>query len=128
MYLYVYHGRSRPDEHLNDWGFCGPILGPLEAFVCTYMSSWRAIYKLPADASNAIRQYKGLKWWDEYANSVEIEFVDDMLYLDGRFFGDWELGMFSEEKVATINGEYLFLRERLASCPRQTEEGLCRWW
>ena len=30
MYLGLFHGRDKPREAMNDWGFNGPLIGPLE--------------------------------------------------------------------------------------------------
>lgn len=32
----LFHGRSHPDELLEDWGFDGPCLGPLSGVHLTY--------------------------------------------------------------------------------------------
>ena len=29
MYLRLYHGRTDPNQQMDDWGFGGPIIGPL---------------------------------------------------------------------------------------------------
>ncbi len=36
MYLMLFHGRPTPDTELDDWGYDGPIIGPLEHFHTTY--------------------------------------------------------------------------------------------
>lgn len=36
MYLQLLHGRNHPDEEMNDWGFNGPLLGPLDWARFTY--------------------------------------------------------------------------------------------
>lgn len=36
VYLHLFHGRSEPDQSLDDWGEDGPILGPFEFAHVTY--------------------------------------------------------------------------------------------
>lgn len=36
MYLVFYHGRNTPDEHMDDWGFPGPIVGPFVSIHIVY--------------------------------------------------------------------------------------------
>ena len=41
MYLRLYHGRSNPDQDMDEWGFVGPTFGPLSCYVHTYCSTFR---------------------------------------------------------------------------------------
>ncbi len=41
MYLRLYHGRTDPDEQMDDWGFVGPTFGPLACYVHTYCCTFR---------------------------------------------------------------------------------------
>ncbi|HAU0134624.1 TPA: hypothetical protein JBF03_10640 [Legionella pneumophila] len=36
MQLYLFHGRKRPDEHLQDWGFDGPTINEITSLTGTY--------------------------------------------------------------------------------------------
>lgn len=36
IYLELFHGRHSPDEELDDWGFQGPVIGPMPFFHMTY--------------------------------------------------------------------------------------------
>ncbi len=38
LYLGLFHGRDTPDADMDDWGFVGPIIGPLEYAHTTYAS------------------------------------------------------------------------------------------
>jgi hypothetical protein len=38
VYLELFHGRHDPEEDLDDWGFDGPVIGPLPFFHMTYGS------------------------------------------------------------------------------------------
>lgn len=41
LYLRLFHGRNSPDDQLDDWGFDGPFIGPLESVHCTYATALR---------------------------------------------------------------------------------------
>jgi hypothetical protein len=41
LYLHLFHGRDRPDQSLDDWGFDGPHFGPLSAVHQTYNTELR---------------------------------------------------------------------------------------
>jgi hypothetical protein len=41
VYLELFHGRHSPDEELDDWGFEGPVFGPLPFVQVTYNSHVR---------------------------------------------------------------------------------------
>jgi hypothetical protein len=72
MYLRLYHGRTNPDQEMDDWGFAGPTFGPLACYVHTYCSTFRIHGE---------------------GNSIEIwlDRHDDMIRWDGCFYGDMEI-------------------------------------
>ena len=72
MYLRLYHGRTDPDQEMEDWGFNGPTFGPLSAYVHTYCCTFRI-----HDESGSTEI-----WLDKY---------DDMILWDGCFYGDLEI-------------------------------------
>ncbi len=41
MFLRLYHGRTDPDQEMDDWGFVGPAFGPLSCYVHTYCCTFR---------------------------------------------------------------------------------------
>lgn len=64
--LYLYHGRTDMSEDLEDWGTEGPVLGPLDWAVITYMGSIRV----------------GVNGED-----VWLEVREDFVYYDGVYYG-----------------------------------------
>src|SRR6185437_4495240 len=72
MYLRLYHGRTDPDQEMEEWGFDGPTFGPLSSYVHTYCSTFRI---------HAAEGYEEI-WLDKY---------DDMIRWDGCFYGDLEV-------------------------------------
>lgn len=38
VYLHLFHGRDTVDQDMDDWGFDGPVIGPLDYAHITYMT------------------------------------------------------------------------------------------
>jgi hypothetical protein len=75
IYLKLMHGRDDPDQHMDDWGFDGPVLGPFEAAHFTYATHVRCF---PPSS-------------DGDAEAVELCYRDDLLVHDGKYYGDFEI-------------------------------------
>ena len=67
VYLKLFHGRDRPDQDLDDWGFEGPILGPFPYVHTTYAEDVAV------------------------GNDCYLKIVDDLLVYDGKYYGDWSV-------------------------------------
>ena len=72
MYLRLYHGRTDPDQEMDDWGFMGPTFGPLSCYVQTYCSTFR------------IHGESG-------THEVWLDKHDDMICWQGCYYGDFEV-------------------------------------
>jgi hypothetical protein len=72
MYLRLYHGRTDPDQEMDDWGFVGPTFGPLSCYVHTYCCTFRIHGEGPS-------------------SEVWLEKHDDMIRWGGCFYGDMEV-------------------------------------
>lgn len=72
VYFRLYHGRRQPDQEMNEWGFAGPVFGPLSTVVMTYLRTIR-LYAL-----NGIDEL----WIDTH---------DDMAFWRGDYYGDFEI-------------------------------------
>lgn len=69
--LVLFHGRHDPAESLDDWGEDGPVF--LVSWIhVTYL--WRITVGL-----------------EDHADPVEIQRVDDLLYYNGVYYGDWSV-------------------------------------
>ena len=69
--LELFHGRTTPDEHLEDWGRRGPVF--LVDYVhVTYL--WDIKLGIP-----------------EPAGDGDLERVEDLIYYDGVYYGDWSV-------------------------------------
>lgn len=68
VYLYLFHGRTRPDAQLNDWGDGGAVLGPFPFVHTTYASEIKLGYE------------------DE-----ELHITSGLIFYDGQYYGDWSV-------------------------------------
>lgn len=80
LYLGLFHGRHDPREHMSDWGFDGPAIGPLKWCHTTYASKIKIEFENAADAA----EYFGVTQ-DPFELSVDA----DLLVFGGMYYGDW---------------------------------------
>lgn len=80
MYLGLFHGRNSRRENMDDWGFAGPVLGPLIYCHTTYMSYVRLHFVNGQDARICCNS--------GHLN-VDLEVVEDMIHFEGAYYGDW---------------------------------------
>ena len=71
LYIRLFHGRTDPNQDMDEWGSDGPVLGPYKFVHTTY--------------KNYIRLGKP----DD--NCDEVFLADDMLFYDGVYYGDWSV-------------------------------------
>lgn len=72
MYLELYNGRNFPNEEIDDWGFEGPILGPLTSVQLTYLFH----LKLHNEDENG-------RW-----TLFDLMGEEDMIKFKDKFYGD----------------------------------------
>ena len=89
MYLGLFHGRKKVNEVMQDWGFDGPCLGPLNYFHTTYASTIQIEFENPVDAH---------RFTGSYTLQCELQFNGDMLRYEGNYFGDWTVYMVKPEE------------------------------
>jgi hypothetical protein len=80
MYLGLLHGRDHPQQQMSDWGFNGPMIGPLQWFHTTYACTVRIAFESAID---------GLRYFGEAGTDHEIELSGDLLVFGGKYYGDW---------------------------------------
>jgi hypothetical protein len=83
LFLHLFHGRTHPYEDMDDWGFDGPSLGPLNYVHTTYGNHVRVCF------TSADAELKFFPQPAQYPDSQDIVMVDDMLAFNGAFYGDW---------------------------------------
>ena len=94
--LELFHGRTSPDEDLNDWGSQGPV----------FLVSW-----VHVTYTTVIRV--GLADDDE----GELAYVEDLIYYDGVYYGDWSVIPAAEIKRDTALGSRVRAFESTKALP-----------
>lgn len=81
LYLTLHHGRSHPEEALNDWGPDGPAIGPLKWVHITYNARINLCFE------------------DNEVTGPVAFMHDDLLQFRGMFYADWEIQRIPEPVV-----------------------------
>jgi hypothetical protein len=82
MYLALFHGRKGRREQMNEFGFAGPLLGPLRYCHTTYLSDIKIMFETPEDARLCCGS-------DE--RDVILSVIDDMIQFENAYYGDWSV-------------------------------------
>tara|TARA_R110000868_G_scaffold188768_3_gene431538 strand:+ start:6327 stop:6632 length:306 start_codon:yes stop_codon:yes gene_type:complete len=89
MYLALFHGRDSKTEDMNDWGFSGPLIGPLRYFHTTYNSNVKLAFSQSAGPLAALERAR-LYSVEHGSEDVIIFRTDEGLMPFGdKFYGDW---------------------------------------
>jgi len=72
VYIELLHGRTRPNEQLDDWGFDGGFIGPIDWYHTTYVGMVRV-------------------GTPETPDGFELDLSTGMLEFDGNYYGDWSV-------------------------------------
>jgi hypothetical protein len=82
MYLALFHGRDDRKEQMHQFGFAGPLLGPLLYCHTTYLFDIKIMFETVEDARLCCGS-------DE--QDVILSVVDDMIYFENAYYGDWSV-------------------------------------
>lgn len=88
LYLGLFHGRVDPKQQMDDWGFQGPMIGPLRWVHTTYTKNIRIEFESASDAPLFFN-----------AHRVEhfLEIDGDMLVFEKKYYGDWTVYVVAPE-------------------------------
>ena len=126
IYITLFHGRNHPEQDMQDWGFQGPRIGPLNFIQFTY-GHMRFEFKKSVTEKH-IRDVLKVKTMPEF----ELEYYEDMIVWSEMYFGDMSIEYLkpvSEEKKKYINGiiaEYFDITE-LSQSKGQIEQTGWYW-
>jgi len=84
VYIALFHGRNSPDEDLEDWGFEGPIIGPVElgftyGNVRLFAPGFKSGFMFAPVERHTIGSDK----------SSALPVVVDLIFYDGKYYGDF---------------------------------------
>lgn len=88
VFLHLYHGRNTPNEEMNDWGFDGPVIGPLDYVHTTYGTEVTVSGK-----PEVIEKFFG-----ERSSEYMVTIADGLFPVGGKFYGDWTVYSNAEGK------------------------------
>ncbi|MDD5458639.1 MAG: hypothetical protein PHF37_04540 [Phycisphaerae bacterium] len=71
IYIRLFHGRTDPEQQMDDWGSDGPVFGPYEFAHTTY--GW------------------DIKLGKPDGNCDELFLYEDMVYYENVYYGDWSI-------------------------------------
>jgi hypothetical protein len=80
LYLGLFHGRHGPREEMEDWGFDGPMIGPLKWFHTTYACTLRIAFERGEDA---------MRYFGTHQTEQFLTLDGDLLVFEGKYYGDW---------------------------------------
>ena len=83
----LYHGRTDPEQDMDDWGSVGPTLDDIVRVTSTYQATLRITFK-DAEAALAARLITG---WELDDDTLWVEVYNDMILAGGVFYGDYQL-------------------------------------
>lgn len=89
MYLALFHGRDGRREQMHQFGFAGPLLGPLLYCHTTYLSDIKILFEDAEDAQLCCGS-------DE--KDVILPVIDDMIYFENAYYGDWSVFTVDEDE------------------------------
>ena len=81
MYLHLFHGRTSPEQNLEDWSTDGPWIGPLKALRITYAHTIKLVF---CHAKDAIKF--GLP-----VDQPWLHVREQMLVHGSVYYGEWEI-------------------------------------
>lgn len=92
MRFTIFHGRTLPGEHLDNWGFDGPVLRHVTRLDVTYLHHFRITFA-DQKACNVAKEITGWDDWDEC--TLLIRFHEDLIVTNEngelKYYGDWNL-------------------------------------
>ena len=80
MYLGLFHGRDEAKEAMVDWGFNGPMIGPLQWVHTTYTCIICIAFQSETDA---------MRYFNTCDKEHFLELHGDLIAFGGKVYGDW---------------------------------------
>lgn len=109
LYIGLFHGRSAADTDMDDWGFDGPVIGPLDYVHTTYAAEVKLHF---ADARRAPQYFRDAGFVTNLATGecspcpeASLDITHDLIVFDGRYFGDWTVFFSSPLSRSDLQGE-----------------------
>jgi len=105
LYLVLFHGREDRNEDMDDWGFDGPMIGPLQWCHTTYTCHVRICFETKEDE---LRYFAVSMFPDAH----DMGMVGDLMKYAECFYGDWTVFMVSPEDIERPDDTFRISRRR----------------
>lgn len=92
VYLALFHGRLQSNEQMDDWGFNGPLIGPLEWVHTTYSLHIRLMFINHDDEKLYFQK-------PAHPDANDIIIADDVIPYAGKYYGDWTVFFVGENEI-----------------------------
>lgn len=83
-YFALFHGRNDPKQDMDDWGFDGPVIGPINWAHTTYGGEIKIALKNERDAS------------------LHLSVVEGCVSFDGKYYGDWTVFQHTQRRTENL--------------------------
>lgn len=103
LYIHLYHGRVHPSEPLEDWGFEGPLVGPITHVHRAYTDVERFAFEQSAMGTTNALAF-GLSRSD--ADDAAMEYDGDLVKFEGFWFGDRTIALWSDQEARVHNAKW----------------------
>lgn len=112
LYIGFFHGRNTPEEAMDDWGFDGPVIGPLKWWHTTYNCNVRGELVEPSSQEHRelLSAYieAGLvrdrsftcNGYHHLAAELQLDVNNDLAVIGGKYYGDWSVFCIKNGEVA----------------------------
>lgn len=88
MKLLLLHGRTAPDQNLDDWGVASEPIHGVEWMHITYLS----LMTIGFINDEFLRAAQNMTGWEACdARMLEVARHDDLIFAGGYFYGDFDL-------------------------------------
>ena len=111
VWLRLFHGRNSADEQLDDWGFDGPTIGPLEYVHTTYGSDIKFAFATAEDHDRFFPRKKigwnqeaGVEKRELFESSQHFTLNNDLIRIDALISAKFGLRV-DLERLARTDGK-----------------------
>lgn len=100
LYLHLFHGRNSPEQDMEDWGFDGPFIGPLQLVRSTYNNELELTFDNVEDHDRFfLREVIARSSLDCFYSQVgNLKIISDVVEYEGKYYGDWDISYLDGEE------------------------------
>jgi hypothetical protein len=108
LYLGLFHGRHDPEDQMIEWGFNGPLIGPLAFVHTTYTHNIKLGFTNEIDAK---------RFFSTQVHQM-LTVSEDMVLFDSKIYGDWTVFYVGEDDCALPQDTFRDMPRRNSMAPQ----------